>query len=82
MTGPPSISAPEARALAALGTQTAPRREGRAESLAVGSTPATTLNLRIDARGIPVRCTIAASSGDRNKDDAMCRAAMQKEYRP
>lgn len=75
----PSVSAAEARALAALGTQTLPQREGRAESLAVGAT-ATTLNLRIDARGVPLRCTIATSSGDRAKDDAICRAAMQRRY--
>jgi len=77
---PPSISAPEARALAVLGTQTMPQREGRAESLAVGRGSATTLNLRIDARGVPVRCTITASSGNRAKDDAICRAAMQRRY--
>lgn len=76
----PSISAPEARALAALGTQTLPRREGRAESLAIGATPPTTLNLRIDARGLPLQCTIAASSGDLAKDNAICRAAMHRRY--
>ncbi len=75
----PSISAPEARALAALGTQTMPQREGRAESLAVG-TAATTLNLRIDARGVPLQCTVAASSGNRAKDSAICRAAMRRRY--
>lgn len=80
-TPAPSISAPEARALAALGTQTIPRREGRAESLAVGATAAT-LNLQIDARGVPLRCTIAQSSGDPVKDAAMCRAAMQARYQP
>lgn len=75
----PPVSAAEARALAALGTQTLPRREGRAESLAIGAT-ATTLNLRIDARGVPLQCTIANSSGNRTKDDAICRAAMQRRY--
>lgn len=77
---PPPISAPEARALAVLGTQTMPQREGRAESLAVGRGSATTLNLRIDARGVPVQCTITAGSGNRAKDDAICRAAMQRRY--
>lgn len=75
----PSVSAAEARALAALGTQTLPRREGRAESLAIGAT-ATTLSLRIDARGVPLQCAIASSSGNRAKDDAICRAAMQRRY--
>ena len=80
-TGSPSISASEARALAALGTQTVPRHEGRAESLAVGAATAT-LNLQIDARGVPLRCTVAQSSGDPAKDDAMCRAAMLRRYSP
>jgi hypothetical protein len=78
----PSISASEARALAALGTQTMPQREGRAESLAVAGASATTLNLRIDAHGVPVQCTIAASSGNLAKDNAICRAAMQRRYSP
>lgn len=78
-SAPPSISAAEARALAALGTENVSPREGRAESLTVGSTAAT-LNLRVDARGVPLHCTIAQSSGDRAKDDAMCRAAMQRRY--
>jgi hypothetical protein len=76
-TAVPSISAPEARALAALGTQTMPPREGRAESLAVG---AASVNLQIDARGVPVQCTIAASSGSRARDEAICRAAMLRRY--
>jgi len=75
-----SISPPEARALAALGTQTMPRLQGRAESLSVGAATVTTLNLRIDARGIPLQCTVATSSGDRAKDGAICRAAMHRRY--
>lgn len=78
-SAPPAISAAEARALAALGTQNESRREGRAESLAVGSTAAT-LNLQIDARGVPLRCKIEQSSGDSAKDVAICRAAMQRRY--
>lgn len=80
-TATPPVSAAEARALAALGTQTLPRHEGRAESLAVGET-ATTLNLQIDARGVPLQCIIASSSGNRAKDEAICRAAMQQHYSP
>jgi hypothetical protein len=79
-TAPPAISTAEARALAALGTQNESRREGRAESLAVGSTAAATLNLRVNARGVPLSCTIAQSSGDGAKDGAICRAAMQRRY--
>jgi len=82
VAAPPPISAAEARALAALGTESLSRREGRAESLAVGSTAAATLNLRVDARGVPLGCTIARSSGDRANDAAMCRAAMHARYQP
>lgn len=69
------------RAVAVLNTQTMPRREQRAESLAVTSTlPATRdviLRLRMNGRGAPTSCTIAKSSGDGAIDDAVCRAALR-----
>ena len=71
----------EARALAALNTQTAPHREGRAESLTVGA-PAfsATVELNVNERGIPVRCTVARSSGNAVLDRSMCRTAMHSRY--
>ena len=79
-----AMSAHEARALAALGTQTAPRREGRAESLAVGApaTFSTAFDVTVDGRGMPVRCSITKSSGDRALDQSVCRAAMRAHYTP
>jgi anti-sigma factor RsiW len=72
-----SISASESRALAALNTQTAPRREGHAESLRVGApVSAASLTVGIDAQGRPVRCTVVKSSGDRTLDESICRAAL------
>ncbi len=77
------ISAQEARALAALDTQTMPRREGRAESLAVGTTTlSTAFEVSFDEKGAPVRCTITKSSGDRALDQSICRAALQQHYSP
>ncbi len=76
-----AISAPEARALAALDTQTGPKREARAESLAVGgATFSTALQITVDRRGRPVRCRISTSSGDRAFDESICRAAMRARY--
>jgi TonB C terminal len=76
-----TLSAQETRALAALGTQTAPAREGRAESLAVGAaTFSTTFDVTVDGRGAPVRCTITKSSGDRAFDQAICHAAMHARH--
>ena len=76
-----TIASQEAQAIAALNTQTAPRREGRAESLKFGS-PAlsTSIVLRVDERGEPVRCTIARSSGDPALDASICRTAMHARY--
>ncbi|MBV8066915.1 MAG: hypothetical protein JO113_02980 [Candidatus Eremiobacteraeota bacterium] len=76
-----AISSQEAQAIAALNTQTAPRREGRAESLKFGS-PAlsTSIVLRVDGRGEPMRCTIAHSSGDPALDESICRTAMHARY--
>ncbi|MGA9946478.1 MAG: TonB family protein [Candidatus Cybelea sp.] len=77
------LSAQETRALAALGTQTAPAREGRAESLAVGAaTFSTTFDVTVDGRGSAVRCTITKSSGDRAFDQAICHAAMRAHHAP
>lgn len=78
-----AISAQEARSLVALGTQIAPHREGRAESLAVGATTlSTAFELSLDERGIPVRCTITKSSGVADLDQSVCRAAMHAHYSP
>jgi hypothetical protein len=78
-----TISMHDARALAALDTQTAPRREGRAESLAVGAaTFSTAFDVTVDARGTPLRCTITKSSGDRALDQSVCGAAMHARYSP
>jgi hypothetical protein len=79
---PHTISEHEARAIAALGTESAPQREGRAESLVVGSaTPVTTsFTLSVDRRGTPLRCTITKSSGDRVLDRTVCRAALRVHY--
>jgi hypothetical protein len=78
-----AISATEARALAALDTQTVPKREARAESLAVGAaTFSTALEVTVDAHGRPVRCRISTSSGDRAFDQSICRAALRARYKP
>jgi hypothetical protein len=76
-----AVSSQEAQAIAALNTQTAPRREGRAESLKFWS-PArsTSIELRVDGRGEPMKCTIARSSGDRALDQSICRTAMHARY--
>lgn len=79
----PVISAQEARAIAALDTQTGPRREGRAESLTVGTTTiSTSFAVSVDQRGVPVRCTITKSSGLRRVDESVCGAAMHARYSP
>lgn len=78
-----ATSAQEARAIAALDTQTGPRREGRAESLTVGTTTiSTSFAVSVDQRGVPVRCTITKSSGLRGLDESVCRAAMHAHYTP
>jgi TonB family protein len=77
----PAITAQETRALAALGTQTAPHREGRADSLAVESAAfSATVELNVNARGTPVRCAVAKSSGNAVLDRSMCRTAMRAHY--
>jgi len=76
-----AVSPQEARAVAALGTETGPRRQGRAESLAVGTTTiSTSFAVSVDQRGIPVRCTITQSSGVRSLDESICRSAMRAHY--
>lgn len=75
------ISAQEVRAIAALGTQTATPHEGRAESLAVGSaTLSAALRVSVNARGVPVRCEITRSSGDRALDESVCAAVMRAHH--
>jgi hypothetical protein len=78
-----AISAHEARAIASLGTQSAPRREGRAESLVVGSAPpvTTSFSLSVDGSGTPLRCTVTKSSGDPDLDAAVCRAVLHARYK-
>lgn len=76
-----NVAVQEARALAALNTQTAPRQQGRAESLAVGGAAfAATVELNVNERGVPVRCTVAKSSGNAILDRSMCRAVMRSHY--
>jgi hypothetical protein len=79
---PHVVSAREASAVASLGTQSAARREGRAESLVVESaTPVTAaLRLNVDRRGTALHCTITKSSGDAALDAAVCRAALHQGY--
>ena len=67
-------------AVAALTTQTAPRRETQAESLTFESSGArrpALFALRTDRSGKPTSCSIVRTSGFRSLDDAVCRAAMQ-----
>ena len=78
-----AIAAQEARALAALDTHSVPRPQGRAESLALGTPSRSTLfEIRFDGSGVPVRCTIARSSGDRALDESICRAALRSHDAP
>ncbi|HET6275415.1 MAG TPA: hypothetical protein VFE16_05700 [Candidatus Cybelea sp.] len=78
---PRSASVQEAHALAALNTETAPHREGRAESLSVGASAfSATVELNVNERGVPVRCTVARSSGNAVLDRSMCRTAMHSQY--
>ena len=71
-----------AHAVAALNTQTGPRREGHAESLAVGSAIplSTAFAVKVDRAGTPLQCTITKSSGNSALDRAVCRAALQVHY--
>lgn len=68
-----------ARAVAALNTQTMPRREHEAESLAFAPAASGTmeLKLRLDGRGASSRCVVIKSSGSRTLDEAVCRAALR-----
>ncbi len=68
-----------ARAVAALSTQTAPRREHEAESLAFAPTGSGTMEfkLRLDERAVPSRCVVIKSSGSRTLDEAVCAAALR-----
>lgn len=79
-----TVSVQEVHAIAALDTQTAPRREGRAESISLGAatTFSTAFDVTVDERGTPLRCTITKSSGSRVADRSVCRAAMHAHYAP
>ncbi len=79
-----AVSSQEIHGVAALDTQTAPRREARAESLRVGAatTLSTSFDVTVDERGTPLQCTITKSSGFRVVDRSVCRAAMHARYSP
>jgi hypothetical protein len=72
---------PDVAVVAALGTQTMPLREPRAESLAFTSAQAAratiTFEVRLDARGKPTRCTVVKHSGRASLDAALCGAVMR-----
>jgi hypothetical protein len=73
-----TLSALETRSIAALGTQTAARREGRAEALVVGASVLTaSVSVSVDEHGKAVRCSIVKTSGNRALDDSLCRAALR-----
>jgi len=55
----PALSAQQATAIAALGTQMVPAREHRAESLQFRGGASITLRVLLDAHGRPARCTVA-----------------------
>ncbi|MBV8345492.1 MAG: hypothetical protein JO190_10980 [Candidatus Eremiobacteraeota bacterium] len=67
-----------ARAVAALNTQTAPRREHEAESLTFASpgSGSMALALHLDGRA-QGRCVVTKSSGNRVLDETVCRAALR-----
>ncbi len=76
------LAQPDARAIAALGTQSLPRREHRAESLAFtspdGMHRTITFEVRLDGHGRPTRCTIVNGSPDNGKLGAsLCDAVMR-----
>jgi len=67
-------------AVAALTTQSAPRREQQAESLVFETSPAhqpALFALSTDRSGKPTSCRIVRTSGFHSLYDAVCRAAMQ-----
>jgi hypothetical protein len=75
------VAMPDVAVVAALGTQTMPLREHRAESLAFTSAQAAratiTFEVRLDARGKPTRCTVVKHSGRASLDAALCGAVMR-----
>jgi hypothetical protein len=76
-----SVAMPDAAAVAALGTQTMPQREHRAESLAFTGARAAratlTFEVSLDERGKPTRCTVIKHSGRASLDAAVCNAVMR-----
>jgi len=74
-----ATQAAAARAVAALNTQTMPRREHEAQSLAFAPTASGTkeLKLRLVGRGASSRCVVVESSGSRALDEAVCAAALR-----
>ncbi|HLY01375.1 MAG TPA: hypothetical protein VKR56_02625 [Candidatus Cybelea sp.] len=67
--------------VAALGTQTMPQREHRAESIAFTSPQAAratiTFEVRLDGRGKPAQCTVIKHSGRAALDAALCHAVLR-----
>jgi hypothetical protein len=76
-----SVAMPDLGAVAALGTQSMPQREQRAESQAFTSAQAArstiTFEVRLDARGRPAGCTVIKHSGPASLDAALCNAVMR-----
>lgn len=76
-----SVAMPDLGAVAALGTQTQPPREHRAESLVFTGTGradrTVTFRVSLDRRGKPTRCTILEHSGRASLDAAFCHAVMR-----
>jgi hypothetical protein len=76
-----SVPMPDVAAVAALGTQTMPQREHRAESLSFISAQAArstiTFEVRLNERGKPTRCTIIKHAGRASLDAALCDAVMR-----
>jgi hypothetical protein len=72
---------PDLGAVAALGTQSMPQREQRAESQAFTSAQAArstiTFEVRLDALGRPAGCTVIKHSGRGSLDAALCNAVMR-----
>jgi len=73
-----AAEAAAARAVAALTTQTAPRREHEAESLAFAPSPPSTMAFKVRLEGRAAgRCVVTKSSGNHTLDQAVCRAALR-----
>jgi hypothetical protein len=76
-----SVATSDLGAVTAFSTQTFPQREHRAESLAFTPAEAArstiTFEVKLDARGEPVRCTVVKHAGRASLDAAVCDAVMR-----